>query len=637
MASAKKLVVMISGEGTNLQALIDACSAKYIDATIVGVVSNKINAGGVKRAQNANIHTVTVPFNKSMDRKVYDTQLASMVKEFNPDLIVLAGWMHVLTSEFLDVFPKRVVNLHPALPGTFVGANGIAQAYMAFKKGEITSTGVMTHFVIPEVDKGDYIQALRIPILPNDTIEDLSARVKKHEKDVLVSTVKYLTDPVESSTEKKEPFKRALVGKVRDVFDIGHDLLALSHSNRLSAFDRHICEIPTKGAVLTSSSAFWFNELEKLGVKNHYLWSSDNVMITKKCKVFPIEVVVRGFITGSTRTSLWTHYKSGVRNYCGIEFPDGLTKHQRLDHPVITPTTKGEVDEPISAEDIVKQGLATQEQWDYMADTAMKIFTYGQELAESRGLLLVDTKYEFGLDKDGNILLIDEVHTCDSSRFWFSNTYESRLAEGKDPQKYDKDVVRDYVKGQYSDPYGADKIVVPSSCITDTKEVYHNFYNTLTGNYIPDKNYDSLKNLVDTYYKEVYWRNNPTVVILAGSPSDQKHIDKISTCCRDQGLHTLTHISSAHKNTRDVLEKLEYFNKGSGKIVFVTVAGMSNALSGVTACNTNYPVIACPPFSDKDDQMLNINSTLQMPSKVPTATILSPGNVALFIKRMFAL
>ena len=484
MAAAKKLVVMISGEGTNLQALIDACKSNTLNSKIVGVVSNKINVGGVKRAQDANIPIVTAPFNKSMDRKVYDANLAVSVKAFDPDLIVLAGWMHVLTSEFLSVFPKMVVNLHPALPGTFVGANGISQAYMAFKKGEITSTGVMTHYVIPEVDKGDYIQALRIPILPDDTITDLSDRVKKHEKQVLVSTIRYLTEPEDSSTEKKEPFKRALVGKVRDVFDIGHDLLALSHSDRLSAFDRHICEIPTKGAVLTSSSAFWFNKIEELGIKTHYLWSKDNVMISKKCKVFPIEVVVRGFITGSTRTSLWTHYKSGARTYCGINFPDGLTKHQRLDHPVITPTTKGEVDEPISAEDIVKKGLATQEEWDYMADAAMRVFTYGQKLAESRGLLLVDTKYEFGRDVDGNILLIDEVHTCDSSRFWFSATYESRLAEGKDPQKYDKDVVRDYVKGQYPDPYAAEKIVVPSSCINDTKDVYHSFYNTLTGDYI---------------------------------------------------------------------------------------------------------------------------------------------------------
>ena len=638
MTTVKRLVVMISGEGTNLQALIDACGLGKLNAKIVGVVSNKVSAGGVKRAQDANISTITAPFNKSMDRKVYDSQLASIVGEMKPDLIVLAGWMHILTNEFISLFPEKIINLHPALPGTFVGANGIAQAYTAFIKGEITSTGVMTHYVIPEVDAGDYIQALRIPIHPEDTIEDLSKRVKKHEKEVLVSTVKYLTDPNDNSTEKKEPFNRALVGKVRDVFDIGYDLLALSHSDRLSAFDRHICEIPTKGAVLTASSAFWFHHLEKIGVKSHYLWSKDNVMVVKKCKVFPIEVVVRGFITGSTRTSLWTHYKSGVRNYCGIQFPDGLTKHQRLQHPVITPTTKGEVDEPISAEEIVKQGLATQEQWDFMADTAMKVFTYGQKLAESRGLLLVDTKYEFGLDTDGNILLIDEVHTCDSSRFWFSGTYHARLADGKDPEKYDKDVVRDYVKSQYPDPYSEDKIVVPSTCINDTKSVYHSFYNTMTGGYVQDSgNYRDLASIVDIYYKDVYWRSNPTVVILAGSPSDQKHIDKISNCCNEQGLYTITHISSAHKNTRDVLNKLEYFNEGHGKIVFVTVAGMSNALSGVTACNTNYPVIACPPFSDKDDQMLNINSTLQMPSKVPTATILSPGNVALFIKRMFTL
>ena len=651
MVNLRRLVVLISGNGSNLQAVMDACTSKYLNAKVCSVVSNRTNAYGLERAQKAGVPTCVMPFTKSMDRTEYDTELANTVGSLKPDLIVLAGWMHVLSSAFLNKFPKKVVNLHPALPDTFVGMHGIRQAYDAYQTDPSASAGVMTHYVIPEVDKGEYIQALRIPINSNDSYEDLETRVKKYEKEILVSSLKILTDDdsVESEqTISKDPMDvhgKIIKGKVRDVYDIGHNKLAIVHSDRLSSFDRHICDVSEKGRILAESSAFWFKKIEnELKIKTHFDWLEQYVMVTEKCKVFPIEVVVRGFITGSTQTSLWTHYKKGVRDYCGVTFPDGLVKNQRLEEPVITPTTKGEVDELISAEEIVTRGLTTQAQWDEIADKAMRIFKFGQKYAKSRDLLLVDTKYEFGVDSDGNILLIDEVHTCDSSRFWFKSTYDAKFSIGEEPEKYDKDVVRDFVKKHYPDPYAVTEFDIPEDQINNTRNVYHAFFKKLTGEEIKWTGVGADEpvpfgphNIIDHYFQDAHWKKTPTIVVLAGSPSDQKHIDKITKAVSEQGFHHITHISSAHKNTEEVLRIIKKYNTGKGKVIFVTVAGRSNALSGVTACNTHYPVFACPPFSDKDDMMVNINSTLQMPSKVPVMTVLEPGNVALAAKRIFAL
>ena len=486
MSKVKDLVVMISGNGTNLQSIINACSNKVINARITSVISNKTGAYGLKRAKKFNIPTCIYPYNKTSDRTFYDKTLANIVNDIDPHYIVLAGWMHILSPAFLDNFPNKVINLHPALPGQFVGMHAIKQAYESYERGEINSTGVMTHYVIPEVDKGDYIQALRVPILDGDSYKDLETRVKTYEKEVLVSTLKMLTQDSISDTETSQlpyPYTKLIDGKVRDVYDIGYDKLAIVHSNRLSSFDRYICDIPEKGQILTATSAFWFNKIEEdLNIKTHYIWSQENVMVVKKCKVFPVEVVVRGYITGSTKTSLWTHYNNGEREYSGLTFPDGLKKNQKLDEIVLTPTTKGDVDEPISAEEIVERGLMTQEQWDEVADKALQIFKHGQAYADTRGLILVDTKYEFGVDSEGNILIIDEVHTCDSSRFWVKSTYETRFNNGESPDKYDKDVVREFIKATYHDPYKCTSFYVPPEHVEKTNKVYNEFYTRLTDN-----------------------------------------------------------------------------------------------------------------------------------------------------------
>ena len=201
-------------------------------------------------------------------------------------------------------------------------------------------------------------------------------------------------------------------GKVRDTYVKDNLMLAVT-TDRQSAFDRHLASIPFKGAVLNQTSAWWFAQTEDI-VPNAWLSSPDpNVTVMRRCEVFPIEFVVRGYMTGSTSTSLWTHYKSGGRNYCGNALDDGMVKNQKLPANIVTPTTKEkEHDRPISLEDIVAEGWMNQEDLDYCVAKTLEVFAFAQKVAAERGLILVDTKYEFGRDSaDGSIRLIDEINT----------------------------------------------------------------------------------------------------------------------------------------------------------------------------------------------------------------------------------
>ena len=648
-----RILVLISGNGTNLQRLINNVhNNNTVHGEIVGVISNNKDAYGLTRAKSANIQTNVVAdtfvereITYQKNREKYDLELLQVMDAYNADLIVLAGWMRILGNTLVHKYGGRMINLHPALPNSFVGANCIRDAWEEYQRGNITETGVMTHWVSDELDRGDCIQSIRVPIHGCDTRDALKSRLNVYEQDLLESTVKqlvelnYTRDLVKDVKRLPERYPLLHKGKVRDIYDIGNDLLAISHSDRLSSFDRHICDVPGKGHILTESSVFWFDKIKReLGIDHHLIYAKDNVMVVKKCRVLPIEVVIRGYITGSTQTSLWTHYKNGTRNYCGIQFPDGLVKNQKLERNVITPTTKGEVDELITAEEIVAQGYMTQTQWNEVSEKAMRIFEYSQRYAAERGLILVDTKYEFGVDKEGNILVIDEVNTCDSSRYWFRKTYDECMREGKEPQKYDKDVIRDYIKKTVSDPYSQTEFHVEQEQIDKTINVYRFFFAMITGGVeLCDLRYTTVEDVVDRYYEDEHWINHDTVVILSGSTTDDAHVQKLINFAKAQGIYALSHVSSAHKNTLEVMGILDKYNSGKGRVVYITVAGRSNALSGVVASNTQYPTIACPPFKDKDDMMVNINSTLQCPSKVPVMAILEPSNVALACRKIFDL
>lgn len=282
-------------------------------------------------------------------------------------------------------------------------------------------------------------------------------------------------------TETHFKFGEKYQGKVRDTYDAG-DKLILVTTDRQSAFDRVLASVPYKGQVLNLTSAWWFEQTESI-VPNHMIAVPDpNVMIAKKCKVLPIEFVVRGYITGTTSTSLWTIYQKGARDYCGLSFADGLRKNQRLDQPVLTPTTKETAhDRPISPAEIVSEGWLTQAEWDEASAAALKLFQFGMVTAAKHGLILVDTKYEFGRDADGRIVLIDEIHTPDSSRYWLANSYEQRFADGKEPENIDKEFLRLWFV-DHCDPYH-DAVLppAPEELIVTLASRYVQLYERITG------------------------------------------------------------------------------------------------------------------------------------------------------------
>ena len=270
-------------------------------------------------------------------------------------------------------------------------------------------------------------------------------------------------------------------GKVRDTYDLEDRILIIT-TDRLSAFDRLLATIPFKGQVLNQTSAWWMDKTSNI-IGNALISLPDpNACLMRKCSVFPVEFVVRGFMTGSTETSLWTHYKAGTREYCGNILPDGMKKNDRLSKSIITPTTKSaDHDVPISPSEIVANGLMTQQEWDEASAAALRLFAFGQEEAAKRGLLLVDTKYEFGKDAEGNILLIDEIHTPDSSRYWLADSYSSRHAEGQEPQNIDKEFLRLWFRAN-CDPYNdAELPEAPQALVMELSRRYVLLYEMITG------------------------------------------------------------------------------------------------------------------------------------------------------------
>ncbi len=221
-------------------------------------------------------------------------------------------------------------------------------------------------------------------------------------------------------------------GKVRDNYVLNGKRVIIA-TDRLSAFDVVLTTLPFKGQVLNQMSQFWFEKTKNIA-RNHVIEIPDpNVTVARNCKPIPIEFVVRGYITGVTTTSMWHNYQKGMREFCGHRLPEGMRKDQRLKQALVTPTTKAETgshDEPVSRQDIITRGILTAQEFDRIAAISLKLFGLGQKTAAKRGIILVDTKYEFGYDDNGEITLIDEIHTPDSSRFWFSDSYKELFEQG---------------------------------------------------------------------------------------------------------------------------------------------------------------------------------------------------------------
>jgi len=274
---------------------------------------------------------------------------------------------------------------------------------------------------------------------------------------------------------------RKYAGKVRDVYE-QPDRLILVATDRHSSFDRIIAHIPHKGQVLNEISAFWFEQTGDI-VPNHVIAVPDpNVTVGRKCRTVPVEAVVRGYITGVTDTSLWTHYAKGKRDFGNFRLPDGLKKNQKLPAPVFTPSTKEEAhDRPMSPQELVAEGIVSRETIELVERTAIALYRRGAEIAEKRGLILVDTKYEFGTGEDGKLVLIDEIHTPDSSRYWQLDSYRTRFEKGEEPDYFDKEFLRLWFRDN-CDPY-KDKVLppAPKELVEELSRRYIRMYEQITG------------------------------------------------------------------------------------------------------------------------------------------------------------
>jgi phosphoribosylaminoimidazole-succinocarboxamide synthase len=272
-------------------------------------------------------------------------------------------------------------------------------------------------------------------------------------------------------------------GKVRDSYSLTDGRRVMISSDRQSAFDQVLAAVPYKGQVLNQVAQFWFEQTADI-CPNHILEVPDpNVVIAKNLEMLPIEMVVRDYMTGSTETSIWPMYERGERVLYGHVFPEGLSKNQKLPATIITPTTKaaqGEHDAPITADQILTQNLLSEAHWNEVSKKSLALFSRGREIAAQNGLILVDTKYEFGLDENGVVTIADEIHTPDSSRYWIESSYADRLAQVKEPESLDKEFLRLWI-AERCDPYKDAIPNIPNETIIEFSEKYIRLYEQVTG------------------------------------------------------------------------------------------------------------------------------------------------------------
>ncbi|QLF68196.1 phosphoribosylaminoimidazolesuccinocarboxamide synthase [Peteryoungia desertarenae] len=278
-------------------------------------------------------------------------------------------------------------------------------------------------------------------------------------------------------------------GKVRENYDLPDGRRIIISTDRLSAFDQILTCIPYKGQVLTQTARYWFEQTRDICPNHVVSYPDPNVVVGQRLDILPVEIVVRGYLAGTTGTSILTLYKKGQREMYGITLPDGLRDNEKLPSPIITPTSKefdGGHDEPLTPAEIVEKKLLSAEQWETLSRYALSLFARGQQIAAERGLILVDTKYEFGTDEAGQIILADEIHTPDSSRYWIAESYQQAFERGTRPESFDKDFVRAWV-AERCDPYKDPIPEIPTSLIEETSRVYIRAYEAITGqSFVPD-------------------------------------------------------------------------------------------------------------------------------------------------------
>jgi fusion protein PurCD len=409
-------------------------------------------------------------------------------------------------------------------------------------------------------------------------------------------------------------------GKVRDSYSLGWGQRLIAVTDRISAFDSVLDSfIPAKGAVLNKITNFWFRETSHI-IQNHFIKEVDpDITLVHEVIPIKVEMVIRGYLTGS----MWRYYSEGKRTFSGVQVPDGLTKNQKFPTPILTPTTKEDSDREITPEEIVASGLTDEKTLKTMMDAARALYDFGSKYLEEKGIILVDTKYEFGI-KDNGVILIDEIHTPDSSRFWKSENYAQ---SPENAEQIDKEFVRQWLIANKKD--GKYPTSLPPEVIAETTKRYIEIYEAVTG----EKWNLDLKADISNRVLTNLVRNNIIkpgyVAIVMGSISDEEHAKKIKAYLEPYQIKVEMRVVSAHKNGEDIAALAYEYNNSIEKGVVIAVAGRSNGLGGALAANLNIPVISCPPFKDNIDMMVNINSSLMMPGNTPAMTVIHPDNAAM--------
>ncbi len=414
--------------------------------------------------------------------------------------------------------------------------------------------------------------------------------------------------------------KKLHAGKVRDSIKIDSKRRMIVVTDRISAFNKNLTNsaIPSKGGVLNSLTNFWFEKTEHI-IPNHLIEQiDDNISLVKEAEPIRVEMIVRGYLTGS----MWRGYQKGARVFSGAKVPDGLTKNQQFSEPLLTPTTKDEFDTEISEAEIIKSGLVDEKTYQEMKKIALELFDFGSAFLAEKGIILVDTKYEFGF-YEGKLILIDEIHTPDSSRFWKKADYEKSPGN---VEQMDKEFVRQWMLDNKIE--GKTPDILPEEVILETSKRYKDIYKDITGKeYVQtaiDVNLRMYQNLLAAGIIKAGY-----IAMIMGSKSDVSHAEKIKSYMEKFDICTEMRIISAHKNGERLTALAEQINHAVEPVSVIAIAGRSNGLGGALAANLNVPVINCPPFTGKDDIMLNINSSLVMPSSTPAVSVIHPDNAAL--------
>ncbi len=407
-------------------------------------------------------------------------------------------------------------------------------------------------------------------------------------------------------------------GKVRDSLRINAKERLIVVTDRISAFNKNSkTPIPHKGAILNGITNFWFEKTKHI-IENHFIKQIDpHISLVKEANPIRVEMIVRAYLTGS----MWRGYKAGQRDFCGVVVPDGMTMNEKFPKPILTPTTKDKDDTEITETEIIKRGLASKSVYQKMKKTALELFQLGSDYLEEKGIILVDTKYEFGLIGK-KLILIDEIHTPDSSRFWDAKDYK------KNPKKADqisKEFVRQWlIKNKKGDHYPD---TLPEKVVAETTKRYQKIYELITEQefVVSDEN---IKNRIKRNMIKHQLIDLGFIGFVMGSQSDLDHAKKIAKHLDPYKVGVDFRIMSAHKNGERIAELAEVYNNSIDPVVVIAIAGRSNGLGGALAANLSCPVINCPPSKDKTDLMLNINSSLIMPSKTPALTVIDPSNAA---------